>query len=594
MQGLRVAVIDREKCKPDKCNTECISFCPMVRTRREAIRLDPDGIHISEFICSGCGICIRKCPYDALRIVNLPDELKSEHLHRYGYNQFTLYRLPVPRKGAVVGLLGRNAIGKSTLLNILAGNLTPNLGKFAEPPTRDEVVESYAGKPMHDYFESLYSGERKVVYKPQYVDRIPRVVKGTVAEVLEAQDERGALKEITAALEIETILDRELSILSGGELQRVAIAAAVLKDAEVYLLDEPSSHLDIYQRIRAARVIRGLVKDGRRVVVAEHDLAVLDYLSDDIFLLYGDPNVYGIVSNVHGVREGINIYIKGYISDENVRFRESPIIFHVKPPTPHSGRSRPLISWTDIEKTLGSFTLNVGAGEIGIGEVIGILGKNGIGKTTFIKILAGVEEPDSGSVIGGDIKVSYKPQYLTGTIQGTVEEVLRRAAGEKYLEAWFSAEVIEPLHVKRMLDRDVSVLSGGELQRVAIAECLSRQADIYLLDEPSAYLDVEERLAVARAIRRITKMNGVTAFVVEHDIVAQDFISDKLMVFTGEAGIEGRGENPLKLEDGMNQFLEEMGITFRRDGETKRPRVNKDDSRLDREQKRAGRYYYVR
>jgi ATP-binding cassette subfamily E protein 1 len=205
-----------------------------------------------------------------------------------------------------------------------------------------------------------------------------------------------------------------------------------------------------------------------------------------------------------------------------------------------------------------------------------------------------VEEPDSGSVLGGEIKVSYKPQYLTGTIRGTVEEVLRRAAGEKYLEAWFSAEVIEPLHVKGMLERDVSILSGGEIQRVAIAECLSRQADIYLLDEPSAYLDVEERLAVARAIRRITKMNGVTAFVVEHDIVAQDFISDKLMVFTGEAGIEGRGENPLKLEDGMNQFLAEMGITFRRDGETKRPRVNKDDSRLDREQKRDGRHYYVR
>jgi ATP-binding cassette subfamily E protein 1 len=427
----------------------------------------------------------------------------------------------------------------------------------------------------------------------QVIGYFPYPGVGLAAENFPRPGNYLCLRGLSDQLQLNTIWNRSFDVLSGGELQRVAIAAAVLKDAQVYLLDEPSSHLDIYQRIRAARVIRGLVGEGRSVIVAEHDLAVLDYLSDDIFLLYGEPDVYGIVSNVHGVREGINIYINGYIPDENVRFRENPIIFHVKPPTPYSSRSQPLISWTDIEKSYSDFSLRVGAGEIGVGEVIGILGKNGIGKTTFIKILAGVEEPDSGNIIGGDIKVSYKPQYLTDTIKGTVEEVLRRAAGEKYLETWFSAEVIEPLHVKQMLERDVSVLSGGELQRVAIAECLSRQADIYLLDEPSAYLDVEERLAVARAIRRITKMSGVTAFVVEHDIVAQDFISDKIMVFTGKAGIEGQGNDPLKLEDGMNQFLDEMRITFRRDGETKRPRVNKENSRLDKEQKSSGRYYYV-
>jgi ATP-binding cassette subfamily E protein 1 len=144
-----------------------------------------------------------------------------------------------------------------------------------------------------------------------------------------------------------------------------------------------------------------------------------------------------------------------------------------------------------------------------------------------------------------------------------------------------------------MLDRDVDVLSGGELQRVAIAECLSRDADIYLLDEPSAYLDVEERLAMAKAIRRITKMAGVTAFVVEHDIVTQDFIADRLMVFFGEAGHRGQGGTPLRLEEGMNAFLSDMRITFRRDQDTKRPRVNKEGSRLDKEQKRTERYYYA-
>ncbi|RLI10292.1 ribosome biogenesis/translation initiation ATPase RLI [Candidatus Bathyarchaeota archaeon] len=590
---MRVAVVDKERCRPDKCDLVCIRFCPMVRSRREAIKLDEEGkAYVSELLCSGCGICVRKCPFDALRIVNLPDELESEHIHRFGPNAFTLYRLPTPRRGAVVGLLGRNGIGKSTVLRILAGELTPNLGAFSDPPGREAVVERFAGLPLHDYFDALYDGRLKVVYKPQYVDRIPKVVSGTVGEVLSGLDERGALKETAEALEISHLFDRELGVLSGGELQRVAIATAVCRDADVYLLDEPSSHLDIYQRMRAARVIRGLVADGRMVVAAEHDLAVLDYLSDDIFLLYGEPDVYGIVSNIHGVREGINIYINGYIPDENIRFRASPIVFHIKPPTAPAARPRPLLEWSELRKAYGEFELRVEPGEIGEGEVIGILGKNGIGKTTFIRLLAGVEEPDSGGVSGGEIKVSYKPQYLSGTIEGTVEEVLRRAAGPKYQESWFRAEVLEPLNVKGLLDREVEILSGGELQRVAIAECLSRTADIYLLDEPSAYLDVEERLAMARAIRRITKMSGVTAFVVEHDIVAQDFIADRLMVFTGDAGRRGFGGPPLTLEEGMNVFLKEMGITFRRDPDTKRPRVNKEGSKLDKEQKRTGRYYY--
>jgi len=591
---MRVAVVDRDRCRPDKCDQPCIRFCPMVRTRREAIRQDDEGkAYISEFICSGCGICVKKCPFDALRIVNLPDELKSEHLHRFGPNSFTLFRIPKPRKGNVVGLLGRNGIGKSTLLRILAGELVPNLGKFDDPPTKDEVTEHYTGKPMHDYFLGVYSGGFKAVHKPQYVDKIPKVVKGRTGDLLNKLDERGVLEEIINDLELGHLLDRDLGVLSGGELQRVAIATAIIRDAPVYLFDEPSSFLDVYQRTRAARIIRGLADDDRMVIAAEHDLAVLDYMSDEIFILYGEPDVYGIVSNIHSVREGINIYINGYIPDENVRFRQTPILFHEKPPQERLAKTYNLLEWSDLVMQYDGFRLEVDAGGIGRGEVVGILGMNGIGKTTFVKMLAGVETPTEGGVSNPDINVSYKPQYISGGENaGTAEEVLRRAAGTDYVEAWYRTEVIEPLHVKRMLDKDVSILSGGELQRVAIAECLSRKADIFLLDEPSAYLDVEERLAVAKAIRRVTKMRGVTAFVVEHDIVTQDFIADKMMVFDGEAGFYGHAGNPLSLEDGMNEFLRQMNVTFRRDGDTKRPRVNKPDSRLDKDQKKRGRYYY--
>jgi len=592
---MRVAIIDRERCRSDKCSLECIRFCPMVRVRREAIRQGGDGKPIiAETLCSGCGICVQKCPFKAITIVNLPEALSGEEVHRFGPNAFALYRLPIPRLGTVSGLIGRNGMGKTTMMRILSGELIPNLGRFNDPPSPEEIAEHFAATPLQDYLKNLYEGRTRVVFKPQYVDRIPLVVSGKVSELLKRVDERGKLSSVVEALELEEVLDRQIRVLSGGELQRLAIATALCRDVDVYFFDEPSSHLDVYQRIKVAKSIRGLVEEKKMVLVSEHDLAVLDYLSDTIFILYGRPQVYGIASNVHVVREGINRYISGYIPDENIRFRETPIEFRVKPPTQFMTKTPPLLKWTDVEKTYEGFSLKVESGQMHEGEVIGILGKNAVGKTTFIRILAGLEKPESGEVqAGGSIKVSYKPQYLTGTIKGTIEAALEEASEGKDLGSWLDSRVLTPLHVRDLLDRDVSELSGGEIQRAAIAICLSRQADIYLLDEPSAYLDVEERLSMARAIRRVVNDRGVTAFVVEHDIVAQDFIADRIMVFQGEPGKQGAGSKPLSLKDGMNTFLRDVGITFRRDPATNRPRVNKGGSKLDREQKSSGQYYYL-
>jgi ATP-binding cassette subfamily E protein 1 len=144
------------------------------------------------------------------------------------------------------------------------------------------------------------------------------------------------------------------------------------------------------------------------------------------------------------------------------------------------------------------------------------------------------------------------------------------------------------------LERKVMELSGGELQKVAIAACLSRKADLLLLDEPSAYLDVEERLNTAKTIRRVTEAHSVTAFVVEHDVVTQDFVADRLMVFDGEPGISGLANAPTTLRKGMNAFLKGMDVTFRRDSVTRRPRVNKEGSRMDIFQKETGEYYYTK
>jgi ATP-binding cassette subfamily E protein 1 len=592
---VRIAVLDEERCDSKRCGRPCYRFCPPVRNKIEAIIFETDKPQIVESLCVGCGICVRKCPFQAISIVNLADELEEECSHRFGPNTFKLFRLPTPSSGVVLGLLGQNGIGKTTALHILSGEIKPNLGNYGEPPDWAELIQHFRGSTLQDYFQRLSEGTLKVVHKPQYVDRISRVVSGKVGDLLEKVDERDKLGQLTEELQLETVWNRDLKVLSGGELQRVAVVASICREADVYLFDEPSSYLDVKQRLQAAKTIRTLKEDGKTVIVAEHDLAILDYLSDQICIFYGNPGVYGVVSHVHGVRVGINIYLEGFIPDENVRFRKDPIIFHVKPPSAGLTVGEPLLKWSEIQKSYGEFDFQAVPGEVKRGEVVGIFGPNGIGKTTFVKVLAGIEKADSGETsTQSELKVSYKPQYISPQYKGTIEELLKETAEKDFGTSIYHSQILQPLKMELLLDRDVTELSGGELQRVAIAACLSRDAELYLLDEPSAYLDVEERLSVARTIRRVVENRKVTAFVVEHDVVAQDFIADRLMIFTGEPGLHGFANPPTDLRDGMNSFLRDMQITFRRDPQTKRPRVNKEDSRLDRHQKKIGEYYYIR
>jgi ATP-binding cassette subfamily E protein 1 len=589
----RIAVLDADRCKPKRCNRVCHRFCPIVRTKIEAIRFEGEKAVIVESLCTGCGICVKKCPFGAISIVNLPDELEKDCSHRFGENSFKLYRLPTPSPGMVLGLLGQNGIGKTTTLKILSGEFRLNLGNYESPPTWNKIIQHYRGSTLQDYFLKMSGDKLKISHKPQYVDKIPKAVSGKVGDLLEQVNERGVLDRVAEQLELKQVWDRSLEVLSGGELQRLAVAASICREADVYLFDEPSSYLDVKQRLVVAKAIRSLKFEQKIIILAEHDLAIIDYLSDQICVFYGEPGVYGVVSNVHGVRTGINIYLEGYIPDENVRFRKEAIIFHEKPPAQVAGAGETLLAWPQIEKTYKGFKLVAQPGEIRRGEIIGILGANGIGKTTFVKILAGVEEADDGNKFD-KLKVSYKPQYISAEYHGTVQELLMNVARENFSSGWYRTEILQPLRINLLLERDVAELSGGELQKIAIAACLSRNAELYLLDEPSAYLDVEERLNMARAIRRVVESRNVTGFVVEHDVVTQDFIADHLMVFTGRPGAEGTSKPPTTLRKGMNMFLKEMEVTFRRDAATKRPRVNKDGSKRDRYQKEIGEYYYTR
>lgn len=544
---------------------------------------------MSEELCSGCGICTNRCPFDAVSIINLPEAL-DEPIHRYGQNMFELFGLPNVREGSVVGILGPNGIGKSTIIRILSGELKPNLGNYEDDVPWEDIINFFKGSQLQSYFKKLSKGEIKVVHKPQMVDLLPKFVKGNVKDLLEGVNERGAMDEVLDSLELRSIFERNISNLSGGELQRVAIAAAVLREADFYYFDEPTSWLDVRQRLNAVKVIRKLAEENKSVMVIEHDLATLDAISDYVHVLYGQPGGYGVVSQMRGVRVGINAYIHGFLREENIRFRKQPIVFDVKPPAQEI-EAEVLADYSTLKKSYDGFSLEAEEGKVQHDEIVTAFGPNGIGKTTFAKMLANATKPDSGK-IKKQVQIAYKPQYLASNFDGTVQELLMTTA-PNYGTNIFKTEIIKPFSLDDLMDKDVNDLSGGELQRLSVAITLARDAEIYLFDEPTAFLDVEQRLITARAIRKIVESRNAASIIIDHDIVFIDYISDRAMVFYGEPGVEGHATSPMDLRSAMNKFLSDVGVTFRRDKETKRPRVNKFGSYLDREQKEKGEYYYL-
>lgn len=603
-----IAVVDLDRCQPDRCNYECANFCPPNRTGKECIVTrgeayddedsyagSPDQIRISEEICLGetCGICVVKCPFDAIEIINLPQELEEEPSHRYDENAFALYGLPVPKEGRVTGLLGPNGIGKSTAVKLLAGELQPNLGAYDDPPGWGEIIDTYRGTELQNYVEELERGTLSIARKPQYVDRIPEQFDGNTRALLSQTDERGALSSLAERLSIGPVLDQDIGTLSGGELQRVAIAAALLRDADFYFLDEITPYLDISQRVNVARLIRELAQEeSRSMLVVEHDLAILDLLCDSLHVAYGQPGAFGVITAPKSTRNGINEYLEGYLSAENMRIRPEKIEFEEHAPRDRIA-TEPLIEYSALRKQFGDdgFQLEVAPGSIRQDEVLGVVGPNGIGKSTFAKLLAGELSPDDGD-LSIKLNISYKPQYIESDDPFRVDAYLSSESDDFGSSYWHS-EIGDPLQLEPLFEQSLLDLSGGERQRVAIAACLSRDAELYLLDEPSAHLDVEQRVRATRTIRRYAENEGATVLVIDHDIYMMDLLADRLMVFDGAPATRGHAGEPMDMRSGMNAFLSNLGITFRRDKRTNRPRVNKPASQLDKEQKRSGEYYYV-
>lgn len=603
---IRLGIIDHDRCKPKKCQKECKKICPVVRQGKMCIEIKNVAV-INEDMCIGCGQCVKACPFNAVQIVNLPTELEKDMLYIYGENCFRLYRLPIPKIGKIYGFIGQNGIGKSTLLNILNGRIKPNFGNYEIGLETNKIVERVRGTELQKYFQKLYKNELKVRTKPQNIERLQRELKNkqpqmTVKQLLDRNwdKENGFHNEIIKDMELELLFGSTVATLSGGELQRLLCVSVLLQDADVYIFDEPTNFLDIKQRLKVANLIRRCVKSDRYVFIVEHDLSILDYTSDYVSILYGAPGAYGAVSLPSSTAEGINIFFNGYIPAENMRFRPTAYSFREKveikiEEEDEKEKEKGLqIQYEDDEIKYDNFKLEIKGGKLPINcTMVILMGQNGTGKTTFLTNMA--------KSLG--YTVSYKKQYINlSKYKMSVQDFLFSKIKKAMCSQLFISDVVKQFDIPNIYDKQVDKLSGGELQRVAITYCLGKDADIYLIDEPSASLDIEQRMVATRVIKRFLLHNKKIGFIVEHDIMmaitmaGSDMAATSCMVVFEEHKNEdscrvSTASQPLPFSQGVNIFLKQLDVTFRTDPQFRRPRINKINSRKDVEQKKSGRYY---
>ena len=420
--------------------------------------------------------------------------------------------------GQVVLFCGESGCGKTTITRLING-LTPEYYEGKLDGTVTVNGNDTQKTPLYELSKtvgSVFQNPRSQFFN---VDTTGEIAFGCENIGLPKEEIYRRIGQVTGELKIQKLLDRSLFALSGGEKQKIACASVSAMEPDIFVLDEPSSNLDVATIADLKQVVAKWKAMGKTVIIAEHRLYYLMDIADRVIYLKNGKIEKDLPVSDFGQLDSTQLHAMGLRSLHPADFKGIPQV----------SDGKDFIEITDFLFSYGKVeAMNIPKLSVPQGAIVGILGDNGAGKTTFAKCLCGLEKKAKGTLntshesLGTKqrLKRSYmvmqdvNHQLFTESVS---DEILLGMPGEDAQgDKKKSDEILDSLNLLEYKELHPMSLSGGQKQRVAIGSAVASDKEFLVFDEPTSGLDYHHMLEVADNLRRLSEM-GKTLFIITHD-----------------------------------------------------------------------------
>ena len=398
-------------------------------------------------------------------------------------------------KGECILLTGVSGSGKSTLIHLMNG-LIPTL---YEGQLEGEIL--FKNKDLKD-IES-YDISKNI----GYVSQDPRghfFTTNTTSELVFSMENYGIplnemkkkYSELVNLLELEKLVDKNIIYISSGERQKIAIGCSLSLEPEIIILDEPSSNLDFHMTKKLKQLIEKLKTKGYTIIIAEHRMYYIQDLIDRVFVINNGKVIEKTISDLESNNEvplrSLDIF---NLELENISCKNKELLMEINN-----------ITYKNI---LSNITTTVYKG-----DVIGLIGKNGVGKTTLLRLLSNIMKPNKGKIVGKVVPFLVMQDMDYQFFTESVESEMKFGSADNDLEKINS--LLMKLSLTEFKDKIPFELSGGQKQRLLIAISALANVNLLMFDEPTSGLDYVNMTKVSGILKDLSKNSAL--IVATHDI----------------------------------------------------------------------------